>query len=92
MKHVEESAGEERVAGTVSADREPASTGGRIRTIIADISMDVFAAALVLFCFLLIGESLKSGFVYYFFNLYVIAAGVLVIGVVAVLAARTPGH
>lgn len=89
MKRTEETAGERQVADSVADDRKPGSATGRIRTVVADISTDVFTAALVLFCFLLIGEGFKPGFVYYFFNLYVIAASVLFIGIVAVLATRT---
>ncbi|MBN2027611.1 MAG: hypothetical protein JW854_12715 [Actinobacteria bacterium] len=92
MKHTEETAGEENVTESVAEDKEPGSTGGRIRTVIADISTDIFTAALALFCFLLIGEGFKPGFVYYFYNFYVIAAGVLFIGILAVLATRTSGQ
>ena len=66
--------------------------GGRpllsaLRTAAADIAADAFAALLVLYCLLLVGEGIKAGFVGYFFPLDIVPAAVFLAGAAAVLAA-----
>lgn len=59
-------------------------------SIVCDLSTDIFVASLLVFAILLLGESIKQGFVDYFFNLGTISLCVFFIGVLSILTSITP--
>ena len=56
-----------------------------------DINSDIFLAALSLFSILVIIESLKPGYVSFFFNLSIVVPVILITGAIAVLAGKNQG-